>query len=82
MALKGKTDKPWAQALQGNRYSAPTPERAVHFDMGEAAPHTALKKLPANFSERLHEHKVLTTPGVAEGFAHASKVIEDWKQSL
>jgi hypothetical protein len=82
MPLKGKSDSRWARSLQGTNYSAPTPERAVHFDMSEAAPHVKLKKLPVDFAERVHEHKVLTTPGVAEGFEHANEIIEGWKNSL
>lgn len=82
MPLKGKSDSRWAHSIQGTKYRAPTPERAVHFDMREAAPHVTLKALPADFAERVHEHKVLTSPGVAEGFEHANEIIEGWKKSL
>lgn len=82
MPLKGKSDSRWALSLQGTRYSAPSPERAVHFDMREDAPSVTLKKLPIDFAQRVHEHKVLTTPGVAEGFEHANRIIEGWKNSL
>lgn len=72
----------WAQSLQRAERSQSAPERAVHFDLAESGSVVALKKLPADFAERVYEQKVLTSPGVSEGFDAAAEAIENWKQSL
>lgn len=58
------------------------PERAIHFGLLETGSRTTLNQLPADFAERVHEQKVLTSPGVAEGFDHATEIIEGWKKLL
>lgn len=41
-----------------------------------------VKRISKSFGDRIYEQHVLTAPDVAEGFDHANKTIEDWKQSL
>jgi len=72
----------WTSALQQSKRPSRRPGRAIHFGRTEAGPRVALKKLPAGFAERVYEQKVLTSPGVAEGFEHANDIIEGWKKSL
>lgn len=57
-------------------------QRAIHFGVAEAAPRVTLKKLPADFAERVREVMILGTPGLDEGLEHSDKVIDDWKKSL
>ncbi len=83
MAADETTDiRHWAHSLQRTERTALPPERAVHYGLNEAARQIELKELPADFAERVAEQRILRTPGMAEGFDHANKVVKDWMQSL
>lgn len=70
----------WAEPTQ--KSSARSPLRGVH-RLGAVEPGSRKAiQIPAGLGERIYEQHVLSTSGVAEGFTHANKLIEDWKQSL
>jgi len=71
----------WAESAQK------TPARsalrgAYRLAVMEPGSRKPVKKIPKEFAERIYEQHVLRTPGVSEGFDHANKIIEGWKQSL
>jgi hypothetical protein len=83
MPAQAQTDiRDWAHSVQRTDTPEIARERAMHYGVRENRAGITLKQLPADFAERVYQQKVLTTPGVAEGFDHANKLIEDWKQSL
>jgi hypothetical protein len=70
----------WVEPTQ--KSSARSALRGIHrFAVTEPGSRQAVK-IPTELAQRIYEQHVLKTPGVAEGFEHANKVIENWKQSL
>lgn len=72
----------WIHTLQRSDQPKVAPERAMHYGVAEASAKVLVQTLPADFGERLHEHKVLSTPGLNEGLEQTDRAIEDWEQSL
>jgi hypothetical protein len=71
----------WAEPTQ--RSSARSALRGAHRLTGtEPGSRTVAIQIPEGLAQRIYEQHVLSAPGVAEGFEHANKAIEDWKQSL
>lgn len=71
----------WAESAQKTpvRSALRGSYRLAVTEPGRRAP---VKKIPKDLAERIYEQHVLKTPGVAEGFDHANRLIEDWEQSL
>lgn len=70
----------WAESTQ--KSSARSRLRGVHrLAIAEPGSRKAIQ-IPAGLGERIYEQHVLSASGVAEGFTHTNKLIEDWKQSL
>ncbi len=82
MPLNENDNRRWVHSLQRTGQHKVAPERAMHFGVGEGPVKVLVKKLPSDFGERLHEQKVLATPGLDDGLDQADRAIEDWESSL